>query len=72
LLRKKYLVKLRAQVIELLFRVTEETLKKTGNSVTDITKDMTDTIVLLGGSARVAAKKTNLPLSAKTLFLDYR
>lgn len=28
LLRKKYLVKLRAQVIELLFRVTEETLKK--------------------------------------------
>ena len=54
-------MKLRAQVIELLFRVTEETLKK----------DMTDTIVLLGGSARVAAKKTNLPLFAKTLFLDY-
>ena len=46
--------------------------KKRGNSVTDITKDMTDTIVLLGGLARVTAKKTNLPLFAKTLFLDYR
>ena len=45
LLRKKYLVKLRAQVIELLFRVTEETLKKRGNSVTDITKNVTDTLV---------------------------